>query len=120
MLPTPVTLPQWRKSSYSAHQSNCVEVAISGTDVVIQDTKDNGAGPTISFTPEQWTAFLAETTAGVLPVTNGAVTVGNDGEDWLVRAVDGGTTLRFTPAEWQAFRNGAADREFDVGTRSAT
>lgn len=70
----------WRKSSYSGNNeggSNCVEVggwrkatasqmnggcveAGSGDGVVgVRDTKQNGEGPTLLFTPAAWSEFLA-------------------------------------------------------------
>jgi len=47
----------WRKSSFSgSNGGNCVEVA--ATDhVMVRDTKDNGTGPALGFTPVAWTAF---------------------------------------------------------------
>lgn len=43
----------WRKSGHSV-KGNCVEIA---SGVRVRDTKDEGNGPVLSFTPEQWTAF---------------------------------------------------------------
>ena len=48
----------WRKSSYSASQSNCVEVARVGSGHVgVRDSKDPG-GPVLRFTWEEWAAFV--------------------------------------------------------------
>ena len=49
----------WRTASYSSNGGgNCVEVA--ATDhIMIRDSKDNGAGPVLGFTPAAWQAFTA-------------------------------------------------------------
>ncbi|MEV1239327.1 DUF397 domain-containing protein [Nonomuraea sp. NPDC049750] len=49
----------WRKSSRSgSNGGQCVEVAsnISGI-VAVRDSKDRG-GPVLTFTPDEWRAFL--------------------------------------------------------------
>jgi hypothetical protein len=46
----------WRKSSYSADQGECVEVASTPADVRVRDTKDRSGG-SLTFTPDQWRAF---------------------------------------------------------------
>jgi hypothetical protein len=49
----------WRKSSRSGgNGGNCVEVAdnLSGV-VAVRDSKDS-AGPTLTFTPMEWAAFV--------------------------------------------------------------
>jgi hypothetical protein len=69
----------WAKSSYS-HETNClearwkkstrsgagacVEARIEDGNVQIRDTKDNGAGPILSFTGDEWSAFLGGAKAG--------------------------------------------------------
>lgn len=65
----------WFTSSRSNPLSECVEVNLEHPDglVRIRDSKDCGAGPTISVTGEQWATFLAEL-AGIAPAgRNGAV-----------------------------------------------
>jgi Domain of unknown function (DUF397) len=49
---------QWRKSSLSNGQAECVEVAflVDGR-VAMRDSKDNGDGPALVFTPGEWRAF---------------------------------------------------------------
>jgi Domain of unknown function (DUF397) len=49
----------WRKSTYSGGEGNCVEVAPNVPGVVaVRDSKDPG-GPLLSFTPAAWKLFLA-------------------------------------------------------------
>jgi hypothetical protein len=48
----------WRKSSFSSNTGQCVEVARNGA-VLVRDTKDNGAGPVLRITPEDWARFTA-------------------------------------------------------------
>ena len=49
----------WYKSSYSSANSACVEVMHTDGGISIRDTKDNGSGPILRFTAEEWDAFLA-------------------------------------------------------------
>jgi hypothetical protein len=58
----------WRKSSYSGNGgSDCVEVADNLVAehgiVLVRDSKDP-AGPVLTFTRTEWTAFLHGTAAG--------------------------------------------------------
>jgi hypothetical protein len=50
----------WRKSTYSSSNGgNCVEVA--ATDhVLVRDTKQDGAGPVLRFTPAAWRRFAGQ------------------------------------------------------------
>ncbi|MBD0738532.1 DUF397 domain-containing protein [Streptomyces sp. CBMA29] len=49
----------YRKSSYSAQEGNCVEVAATANGGrAVRDSKDQ-SGPALSFSPTEWTAFLA-------------------------------------------------------------
>jgi Domain of unknown function (DUF397) len=51
---------QWHKAEASNGASNCVEVMEKDGDrFLVRDTKDNGAGPVLSFTRSEWAAFLA-------------------------------------------------------------
>lgn len=45
----------WRTSTYSNGQGNCVEIARAG-DVLVRDTK-NRAGDTLNFPGAAWMAF---------------------------------------------------------------
>lgn len=47
---------QWRTSSYSAGNGDCVEVASLPAEVLVRDTKDRSGG-VLSFTPDQWRAL---------------------------------------------------------------
>ncbi|MCU4745224.1 MULTISPECIES: DUF397 domain-containing protein [Streptomyces] len=52
--------PAWRKSSYSdGSGANCIEVAASCDGVQVRDTKA-AQRARLSFTREQWTAFISE------------------------------------------------------------
>jgi Domain of unknown function (DUF397) len=49
----------WRKSSYSGDGNSCVELAVSPAGAVaVRDTKANGRGPVLEFTPTAWRDFL--------------------------------------------------------------
>ncbi|MET7773125.1 DUF397 domain-containing protein [Nocardia sp. NPDC005366] len=55
----------WRKSTHSGPDGNCVEVAVLGNgNVAVRDTKDNGSGPVLAFTPGEWDAFLTGVSVG--------------------------------------------------------
>jgi hypothetical protein len=53
-----LTSPDWRKSSYSSSNSNCVEVAVAGTCVAVRDAKDPD-GPVLLCTRAGMAAFIA-------------------------------------------------------------
>lgn len=102
----------WRKSTYSDMQNGCVEVDLIGGGAQIRHSKI-AASPVITFTPGQWSAWLAEVTADHQTGSNGAVTVTTAPNAWTVRSVATDTTLVFDENEWTAFRLGAIDGEFD-------
>lgn len=58
----------WRKSSYSnANGGSCVEVADDYPGAVpVRDSKDP-QGPTLTFTPTAWTAFISSIQSGERP-----------------------------------------------------
>lgn len=105
----------WRKSSYSENGANCVEVTPAAAGILLRDTKDRGAGPVITFTPVQWTMFLAEVASDGASA-NGAAAVSRDHGGVEVHAAASGIRLRFTPSEWAAFLSGVQDGEFDLLT----
>ncbi|MFF9643984.1 DUF397 domain-containing protein [Kitasatospora aureofaciens] len=49
----------WVKSSYSGTEGgNCIEVASCPSVIHVRDSKDK-AGPTLTFSPEAWSAFVS-------------------------------------------------------------
>jgi hypothetical protein len=55
---------RWRKSSYSADTSNCVEVAEMQHGRAVRDSKDPD-GPVLSYTMESWRDFIAGVRQGL-------------------------------------------------------
>ncbi|WP_067508236.1 DUF397 domain-containing protein [Actinoplanes sp. TFC3] len=62
---------QWKKSSRSTGDSNCVEVATGLADgaVAVRDTKDREGG-TLLFTRGEWEAFLGGAKDGEFDLPN--------------------------------------------------
>ncbi|RCW45852.1 uncharacterized protein DUF397 [Halopolyspora algeriensis] len=48
----------WRKSSYSGQDTNCVEVGRVAGGAAVRDSKDRSAGY-VTITGTQWRAFVA-------------------------------------------------------------
>jgi uncharacterized protein DUF397 len=53
---------QWRKSSYSDGQANCVEVAAAGL-VAVRDSKSPD-GTRLTFASDAWQQFIERVAAG--------------------------------------------------------
>jgi Domain of unknown function (DUF397) len=64
MSETPADEPlQWVKSTRSAGNGECVEVARTATGVAVRDSKDQH-GPTLRFNPQAWQGFIREVRSG--------------------------------------------------------
>lgn len=55
----------WRKSSFSAGDGNCVEVAATRTGVGVRDTKNRDAGR-LTVTYPAWQAFAHAVTGATM------------------------------------------------------
>jgi hypothetical protein len=55
----------WKKSSYSSAQGNCVEVAPLRDGIAVRDSK-NPDGPVLRFGAADWQAFVSNIKAGRL------------------------------------------------------
>lgn len=55
----------WRKSTFSAYNGNCVEVADFGSGCVgVRDSKAVPGGPVLQFGQADWADFLTRLKAG--------------------------------------------------------
>ncbi len=55
----------WRKSSQSAYNGSCFEIArLPAGGVGVRDSKDKGSGPVLIFNQNEWSAFLSGAKAG--------------------------------------------------------
>jgi hypothetical protein len=60
-----LTSATWRKSSRSATQGQCVEIACTLTAIGVRDSK-NPTGAYLILTPTQWAGFLTRVKSGEL------------------------------------------------------
>lgn len=56
---------QWRVSTRTGANGNCVEVRLRDGRVEVRDSKDR-TGPSLAFTPSAWTTLAASIKAGDL------------------------------------------------------
>jgi len=56
---------EWRTSSYSSYNGNCVEVGQTGSGVAIRHSKQPN-GPVLFFSSEEWHLFLLGVRSGEL------------------------------------------------------
>ena len=54
---------RWFKSSRSAQNGACVELAVTSDAVVLRDSKDP-SGPTLCFGTHEWREFITSVQAG--------------------------------------------------------
>jgi Domain of unknown function (DUF397) len=65
--PSDIAGASWFKSSRSAYNGSCVEVAqLSRGHVGVRDTKQNGMGPVLLFTQAEWKQLTARIRHGDL------------------------------------------------------
>lgn len=60
-----IEVADWRKSTRSSHNGQCVEAGTGDAVVGVRDSTDRG-GPALTFAPDAWRAFTAALKA--LPV----------------------------------------------------
>ncbi|MFJ8963320.1 DUF397 domain-containing protein [Lentzea sp. NPDC102401] len=108
----------FRKSSRSVPDKDCVHIARRDGTVEVRDTKKSFGAPDdhrLSFTAAQFDDFLARLARGEL--SGGCIeVVVRDGSTWIFRSQvpqrGSVTELEFTTSEFTAFRLAAADGEF--------
>ncbi|MEV4661816.1 DUF397 domain-containing protein [Micromonospora echinofusca] len=54
-----LTRAQWRTSTRSVGNGNCVEVAVAADRVAVRDSKDR-SGPVLAFPAPAWHAFVTK------------------------------------------------------------
>lgn len=103
------------KSANICGHANCVEVGTTRINVLMRDSKQNGMGPILTFTPQQWTEFSAEV---LRQATDWTFTEERDGLiHYIVQSLqDPAVRLYFTKDEWEAFIDGLSKGEFDLPT----
>jgi hypothetical protein len=61
--PNPDSTLSWRKSRASGASGNCVEVAESGSSVLVRDSADR-SGPVLALTSGQWRGLVRRIRSG--------------------------------------------------------
>ncbi len=65
-LPQSPDFVQWRKSSYSGYNGNCVEVAdLDASRIGVRDSKAGAGSPVLEFARADWASFLASVKGGL-------------------------------------------------------
>lgn len=57
----------WRTSSHSTYHGSCVSLGRGEAVIGVRDTKDNGQGPVLEFTPAAWIRFTGEIRLDLVP-----------------------------------------------------
>lgn len=58
----------WRTSSHSGNGGgNCVEVGAAAHVIAVRDTKQDGAGPVLRFSPAAWRRFAGQVRCSLAP-----------------------------------------------------
>lgn len=55
---------QWRKSSHSDAEGQCVEIAEAGDAIAVRDSKQGDTGPVLSFTRAGVAGLIADLKTG--------------------------------------------------------
>ena len=55
---------EWIKATASNNANGCVEMRRNGDAIEVRDTKQHGAGPVLTFTPAEFSAWLDGATRG--------------------------------------------------------
>lgn len=61
-----VEVAGWRKSSFSGSNGNCVEAGTTGQAIAVRDSEDPD-GPSLVFEPSAWHAFAASLKGAAVP-----------------------------------------------------
>ncbi|GAB4590318.1 DUF397 domain-containing protein [Nocardia sp. IFM 10818] len=123
-----MTTLKWRKASASGHSGDCVEIAETGTHVLIRDSKYRrdpanslAVEPILSVTPDEWTTFVTAIRSQDIPTGTLLASVDAHGAVTLsLCAPAASPRLVYTPSEWTAFLDGVHRGEFDLATRPST
>jgi hypothetical protein len=106
----------WSKSSFSNPSGNCVEVKIGNHGkVLVRDSKDNGDGPELSFSLDDWALLIQEIKDGfAVPMGGKIETWAGNGIVTMLHRDHTRVRLSFTQSEWNAFVEGVHHGHFDL------